>query len=46
MNEEKGKDNKSLDYETNNLIRSSFNEKDSVKELENLAPKPSNQLTN
>ena len=46
MKEEKGKDNKSLEYETNNLIRSNFNEKKSVKDLENIAPKPSNQLTN
>ena len=46
MNEENGKDNKSFEYETNNLIRSNFNEKESVKELENIAPKPSNQLTN
>ena len=46
MNEENGKDNKSFEYETNNLISSSFNEKKSVKELENISSKPSNQLTN
>ncbi len=46
MNEEKGKDNKSFEYETNNLIRSNFNEKENIKDLENIAPKPSNQLTN
>ena len=46
MNEEKGKDNKSFEYESNNLIRSNFNGKESVKDLENIAPKPSNQLTN
>ena len=31
MKEEKGKDNKSFEYETNNLIRSTFNEKENVK---------------
>ena len=36
MNEENGKDNKSFEYETNNLIRSSFNEKESKKDLENI----------
>ena len=46
MNEEKGKENKSFEYETNNLIRSNFNEKEKAKELKNIAPKPSNQLTN
>ena len=46
MNEENGKNNKSFEYETNNLIRSSFNEKESVKDIENIASKPSNQLTN
>ena len=46
MKEEKGKENNSLEYETNNLIRSSFNEKESVKDIENIASKPSNQLTN
>ena len=34
MNEEKGNDNKSFEYETNNLIRSNFNEKESVKDIE------------
>ena len=46
MNEEKGKDNKSFEYETNNLIRSNFNENESVKDIENIASKPSNQLSN
>ena len=46
MKEEKGKDNKSLEYEKNNLIRSDFNEKKTVKEIDNIASKPSNQLTN
>lgn len=46
MNEENGKNNKPFEYETNNLIRSNFNEKESVQDLENIAPKPSNQLTN
>ena len=41
MNEENVKNNNSFEYETNNLIRSNFNEKESVNELENIAPKPS-----
>ena len=46
MNEENGKNNNSFEYETNNLIRSTFNEKENVKDLDSIAPKPSNQLTN
>ena len=46
MKEEKRKDKNSYEYETNNLIRSSFDEKESIKDLENIAPKPSNQLSN
>ena len=46
MNEENGKNNKSFEYETNNLIRSNFNEKESVKDLENISQEPSNQLAN
>ena len=46
MNEEKGKNNKSFEYETNNLISSNFNEKKNVAEVESIASKPSNQLTN
>ena len=41
MNEENGKNNKPFEYETNNLIRSNFNEKESVKDLDSIAPKPS-----
>ena len=41
MNEENGKNNNSFEYETNNLIRSTFNENESVKDLESIAPKPS-----
>ena len=46
MKEEKGKENKSIEYETNNLIRSTFNEKKNLKDLENISQEPSNQLTN
>ena len=46
MKEEKEKNNKSFEYESNDLIRSNFNEKKSLKDLENIASKPSNQLTN
>ena len=46
MNEENGKNNKSFEYETNNLIRSTFNEKESTKDPDNIAAKPSNQLIN
>ena len=38
MKEEKGKDNKSFEYETNNLISSSFNENKSVKEIPIVKP--------
>jgi len=30
MNEENGKNNKPFEYETNNLIRSNFNEKEKI----------------
>ena len=33
MNEVNEKDNKSFEYETNNLIRSNFDEKEEVKDL-------------
>ncbi len=46
MKEEKGKDNKSFAYETNNLISSNFNEKNRVNKEDNIASKPINQLTN
>ena len=46
MKEENKKNNKSFEYETSNLINSNFNEKTNVKDLENIAPKPNNQLAN
>ena len=46
MKEEKEKNNKSFEYESNDLISSTINEKKNLNELENIAPKPSNQLTN
>ena len=46
MKEENEKNNNSFEYETNNLIRSTFNENENVKDLENISQEPSNQLTN